>query len=178
MHPTKSVPVKNYELTAIFAGSLKESELKKEIEKLEKELGKLGKIKNKTTWENRPLAYKIQQEITGTYFICEFSSEASKIPELESALRIDQKIIRSLIFSTPKSYEWKEYSSEDLEHDLHKIKPVAEKTTPKKISSSSTVKKFKTTAPKKKVAEETKTPKKEKTAEIDDKKLDDILDDL
>jgi ribosomal protein S6 len=134
---------KNYELLALFAGNLKESELKKELEKIETEIVKLGKIKNKAVWANRLLAYKVAGQTTGTYFIAEFETEGKNIPEFENHLRLDPKVIRQIIYATPKTYVWKNYTSEDLEFDLKKIKGEIEipvkapevKTFPKKIAS-------------------------------------------
>ena len=178
MSPDNSNTSRNYELLAILAGSLKESEQKKELEKWETEISKIGKIKNKTVWENRPLAYKIKQEITGTYLICEFEASAENIKEFAEALRLDSKIIRHILYLTPKHYAWKEYAAEDLEHDLSKIKPKTEAAAPKKAFA----KKFKAPTPAKKLNAE-KAPSQEETkpkkvAEIDAKKLDDLLGEL
>ncbi|MDD3066810.1 MAG: 30S ribosomal protein S6 [Candidatus Gracilibacteria bacterium] len=134
---------KNYELLALFAGNLKESELKKELEKIEAEVAKIGKIKHKAVWANRLLAYKVAGQTTGTYFICEFETEGKNIPEFENHLRLDPKVIRQIICATSKKYVWKDYTAEDLEFDLKKIKGEKEieiklpevKASPKKINS-------------------------------------------
>jgi ribosomal protein S6 len=160
---------KNYELLVIFAGNLKESELKKELEKIETEVGKLGKIKNKAVWENHPLAYKIAGQITGSYFICEFATEGKRIPEFEDHLRLDAKIIRHLIYATPKNYVWKDYAAEDLEYDLDKIKgEVKEERKPA----------IKKPVEKKKSFKDIKVEKPAANVGKTDKQLDDILESL
>jgi len=158
LKPEKSE--KNYELLAIFAGSLKESVFKKELSKWEKEIQTLGKIEYKAIWEDRPLAYKIKKEIMGTYFICHFSADPTKILEFENTLRLDSSIIRHLIYATPKNYKWREYETIDLEHDPHKIvDESADVPVEKKIEKN--------------VSKKTSKP----TSNID-KKLDNILDKL
>jgi ribosomal protein S6 len=184
--PTKSPSLdnaKSYELLLILAGSLSETEQKKELEKWESEINKIGSIKNKTTWTGRILAYKVDGHKTGTYWVCNFLGEPKKIAELQNLLRLDLKVIRSLIYVTPKHYIWKDYSSEDLECDLSKIlpKPI-EKPRFKKFENKPKtfhhVRKAVVTSDTEetKVAEEAAPPTQ--TSEQLDKKLDDILGDL
>ena len=188
---------KSYELLLVLAGSLKDSEKKKQLEKWENEITKIGKILNKAVWNDRALAYKIKQEKQGTYLILHFETEGTKIAELESMLRLSPKVIRHLIYLTPKSYEWREYSEEDLEHDFAKLKPVEEEKE-EKVARKSFVKKSpikkdtEKTAPEAKIStdvretkavkEAKKVEKVEKKTKTDvgeiDKKLDDILEDL
>lgn len=172
----------SYELLVIFAGSLRESELKKELEKLEAELAKDVKVLNKATWPLRPLAYKIAGETTGNYFIANFEAAGEVIAKLENMLRLDQKIIRHLIAKTPKSYEWREYSEEDLEHDHTKLdvtEPAAEPRFVKKKPAAKKPAAGKPVAASKPAAKkiEKKPEAKSDTGTID-KKLDDILADL
>jgi len=172
----------SYELILVLAGSLNDAETKKQVEKWEEELGKIGKVLNKAIWEKRALAYKIKQESTGTYLVAHFEAAGKKIAELENALRLSPKVIRHLIYKTPHSYEWKEYSEEDLEYDFTKLEKDEDADKPAKRSYAK-----KKEAPKRTVAKKTEgkeeTPKAEKkevkadVGEID-KKLDDILADL
>lgn len=138
-----------YELLVIFPGSFKPSAQKAAIDKLDADVKKLGAISNKAIWENRPLAYKIARETTGTYFIVTFDAAPAAIPELTDMLRLDPQVIRYLVMKVPKHYAWKEYSADDLEHDFKKLdrdlfneeakadakKPVFAKKTPAKKPS-------------------------------------------
>ncbi|MCF7836576.1 30S ribosomal protein S6 [Candidatus Gracilibacteria bacterium] len=177
----------SYELLTIFAGSLRDSETTKELEKWEAELTKIGKILNKAVWTNRLLAYKIKQEERGTYLILQAEIEGEKIAELENNLRLDPKVIRHLICKTPKKYFWREYSEEDLEHDFKKLDNLEDDKMEKRFTKTkgpvrpaAFVKKVE---PKKTAAVEKEAIKKEvekpkaNVGEID-KKLDDILADL
>jgi small subunit ribosomal protein S6 len=177
---TTSATTISYEVTAIVAGSLKESEQKAAIEKIQKEIEKAGKVTNSAVWSSRPLAYKIQKEITGTYAIFIFAGEPDKIPELENTLRLDPKVIRYLIVKTPKNYKWTEYTAEDLEADYQKVnrdlfnedeeKPRAKKA----ISTKPVVKKVAPAAKAKTKPVEKRAASKEEI----DSKLDDIISDL
>jgi ribosomal protein S6 len=112
----------SYELLFIFPGSLKESERKAAQTKWKAEVSKLGKILNEAVWENRPLAYPINKEKTGTYVIWHFeAADTTKIPELDNALRLDPQVIRYMLLKTPKTYKFQEYTAEDLEHDYSKV---------------------------------------------------------
>ena len=186
MSSTSSQTEKVYEVLAIFAGSLKESDRSKEIEKLEKEISSLGKIGDKTIWENRPLAYKIKKEITGTYFICNFTASSEKITEFENFLRLNQKVIRHVLYAVPKNYEWKDYTSEDLEHSFTKEeaprKSFVEKPVIRKEIKVADIEKVKIDT--KESSEESskeiaEPPKKKESKDLNmNKKLDDILSDL
>ncbi|MFH1546670.1 MAG: 30S ribosomal protein S6 [Patescibacteria group bacterium] len=184
---------KSYELLLILAGSLPDSEKKKQLKKWEDEIAKIGKILEKTVWNDRALAYKIKQEEYGTYLIIHFETEGAKIAELENMLRLAPKVIRHLICLTPKNYEWREYSEEDLEYDFTKLKPTekeneeerkkpAEKSFVKKLPAKKEVKKAApetadTGTKETKVAKKAEEKPKADIGEID-KKLDDILADL
>lgn len=126
-------PTTDYELVALIPGSLKPSEAKRALEKLDAEVKKLGSVKNKTTWENRPLAYKMGQDTVATFAIYYFSAEPKVMREFADQLRLDPQILRSLIVKTPKNYTWKEYTEADLEWNYEKVvtkevkKPAAKK---------------------------------------------------
>lgn len=162
----------SYELLAIFAGSLRESEFKKELEKLEVELARIAKTLNKVVWASRPLAYKIDGEMTGNYFVTHFEAEGKEINKLDNSLRLDPKIIRHLICKTPKNYKWREYTEEDLEHDFTKLDRTEPAVEPRFVKKSAGAKRA---APAKKV--EKKIEPQADAGEID-KQLDDILADL
>lgn len=189
--------VKNYELLVIFAGSLKESDREAALAKWEKEVGLIGKIENKVVWTARALAYKIKRGATGTYLILHFAGDPTKIAELNSALRIEPSVIRHLIYTTPKHYEWREYEPSDLEYDLVKIRASADedaeakteltKVVEKKIATAkpaSTAAAIQKTTPSAKSVDTGKdrpAVKKEvnaKNSEENKKKLDSLLDEL
>ncbi len=165
----------SYELLAIFAGSLRESEFKKELEKLEAELARIAKTLNKVVWAGRLLAYKIDGETTGNYFVTHFEAEGKEINKLDNSLRLDPKIIRHLICKTPKNYKWREYSEEDLEHDFTKLDRTEPAVEPRFVKKGAAAAKRPAAATTKKI--EKKIEPQADAGEID-KQLDDILADL
>ena len=197
IHSTRSMTAKttnsakSYELLAVFAGSLRDAEVTKELAKWEAELAKIGKILEKAVWINRVLAYKIKQEERGTYLILQVEIEGEKIAELENNLRLDPKVIRHLICKTPKKYVWREYSEEDLEHDFKKLENLEDDKMEKRftktkgpIRPAAFVKKVE---PKKTATDDSEKIKEVVKKEVEkpkanvgeiDKKLDDILADL
>ncbi|MFH0776811.1 MAG: 30S ribosomal protein S6 [Patescibacteria group bacterium] len=166
----------SYEVLAILAGTLRESEVKKELEKWEAELAKLGKILAKIVWPNRPLAYKVAKNERGTYLIVHLEAAGKKIAELENALRLDPKVIRHLIARTPKQYVWRDYSEEDLEHDFTKLESAKPAPEPRFVKKKGSRTKPENAKPAAKKVEKEAEPTAN-AGEID-KKLDDILADL
>lgn len=177
---------KSYELLIVLSGALNSAEIQKQSEKWEAEVNKVGKIEHKALWELRPLAYKIGSEEMGTYLVYHFSAQ-DKLLELENSLRLSPKVIRHLLYVTPKYYEWREYTPEDLEHDFTKLstavkeeeqKPIKKKVfkpVAQKIEVPKIIKFSEKEAPK----VPAKVPEKSaKDAAELDKKLDDILDNL
>jgi len=166
-------PPTSYEILFILAGSLHDNETKKELEKWETELSKFAKVLTKAEWSRRDLAYKIASETTGTYFVAHFETDGTKIAEFDNSLRLAPKVIRHLIYKTPKNYEWVEYSNEDLEHDFTKLKSVVVKNEGHNEKSQ-----HGTPARKKTVKPIAKKTEKKTDAGTINKKLDDILADL
>lgn len=154
---------------------MKDSETKKELEKWEAELSKLGKILTKAEWGRRELAYKIAGETTGTYFVAHFEADGARIAEFDDSLRLDPKIIRHLVAKTPRNYKWVEYSGEDLEHDHTKLESVIAAKEEKNAKKSFGKRVFARKGVVKKV--ERRVEKKADSGVIN-KKLDDILADL
>jgi len=161
----------NYEIVAVFPGSLKESSRKKAIETATAEIAKVGKTIDQAIWAARPLAYKIGKEATGSYLICHIAGDSSKIAELERAFRLDTQVIRHLIYKTPKNYVWAEYTADDLEHDYTKLdRDLFNEKEDKKAPAKK--------APARKAAPVKKAEPKIVDKEATDKKLDSVLDKL
>lgn len=162
-----------YEVLVILRGTAKPSDTKKELEKIEKEIASIGKIEHKAVWENRPLAYKIKQELTGNYFVCVFTAEPAKIPEFDNQLRLDSAVIRHFLMTTPAGYVWRDYTAEDLEQDYQKVTKVFATDAATAPTKKPDVKKLPLKpAPKKKVE------KAADSKEDVNKKLDNILGEL
>ena len=97
---------KKYELVLILSSELTESEAEKSAEKIKSSLEKKeGKILFEDFWGKRDLAYKIQKQSTGFYFLYEMEIDGSRIQEIEEELRINKDVIRFLTTITPDDYK-------------------------------------------------------------------------
>ena len=88
----------NYELTVIIHPDLDEEATNQALEKIKdwivKSGGKIEKIDN---WGKRHLAYEIQKQNEGIYFLHYVSMPPAAVAELERNLRILEPVMRYLI---------------------------------------------------------------------------------
>ena len=89
--------------------------IKKILEKAKVEIVSMRK------WDDRKLAYNIRGIERGTYILCYFKAEGQKIQEIETSVRLSEKIIRALILSTVQM------TKEDIEKDTPAAKAEKEK---------------------------------------------------
>lgn len=170
-----------YELLLILSGSLAEAKRTELLAKIEKELKSLGTIKKSYLWENRPLAYKIKQDTTGTYFICHLAIRPAKTAELKNFLGLEADILRQLMIKVPPNYTLQEYQPEDLEADPLKFQ---KKAAPKFERKSSRNPARKNISQVKDPTPDTSSKKSQKGTEPakisvkDQKKIDDLLEKL
>ena len=87
-----------YELALIIKPSIDDSEIKKCITAIEKEITKAnGKIQSKDDWGKRKLSYKISKEDTGYYYFIKFSLDAQLVEKLEKYLSLETRVLRYLL---------------------------------------------------------------------------------
>lgn len=127
-----------YELMVILAPDMSQDETAKELDKIRKELKKLGgEIYHEDLWDVRDLAYVIKKYDKGYYAIFYFTLEDGKgLAEMEKDFRLNHKLIRHLIVKSPRNYEIKKLedlmlSEEDLKPKKREEKP---KRAPRKIT--------------------------------------------
>lgn len=72
-------------------------------------------------WDDRKLAYEIKGKNRGTYILCYFKVDGAKIQEIETSVRLSEKIVRVLILSTEQQ------SPEDIEKETPVTKLEKEK---------------------------------------------------
>jgi small subunit ribosomal protein S6 len=92
--------------------------IRKILEKAKAEIVSMKK------WDDRKLAYNIRGVERGTYILCYFRAEGQKIQEIETSVRLSEKIIRALILST------EQMTKEDIEKDTPAAKAEKEKQKP------------------------------------------------
>ncbi len=85
----------NYESMIIISPTLKEDESKKENEKITSFIEKNGgEIEKTDDWGKRRLAYEINKQADGYYFINHFKYDTAKIAELERTYQLNENVIR------------------------------------------------------------------------------------
>jgi small subunit ribosomal protein S6 len=90
--------VNQYENVLILDPTLEESEVEEKLEQLF-ELYKAEGVQIVETkdWGKRKLAYPIKKKDNGLYRVIRFDADPSVITELERRLKLDEKVMRSLI---------------------------------------------------------------------------------
>lgn len=91
--------MKEYEAVYIFDSALEESVVN---EKLDRYHGlvtsdEAGQVTAVDHWGKRQLAYAIDDHQNGYYVVTHFSTEATRLPEFERALKLDDDLLRYLI---------------------------------------------------------------------------------
>ncbi len=90
--------MRQYELVCIFQPDLDETGLAAALEKVQGWITEAGGSIDKTdVWGRRQLAYPIQKQTEGQYVLMETTMPPTLVSELESKMRIDQNIMRSMI---------------------------------------------------------------------------------
>ncbi len=91
-----------YELVLVLKASLSEAERKKLIDNVKEWLGKNVKVTKEESWGQKPLAYKIKNELAGFYHVLHLESDEEKGVEkgFEKRLMANDKILRFLLLRT------------------------------------------------------------------------------
>ena len=87
----------NYETVVIINNNLKQEEIKDEIEKIQKVINEIGEVTKIKDIGAKKLAYEIQKNKEGYYWIFEFNAEGIKIQELERFYRIEDNILGFIV---------------------------------------------------------------------------------
>lgn len=88
--------VKNYEAMLVFSVKNGEEEAKATFEKFKALIEKNGTIANVDEWGMRKLAYAINYETEGYYYVVDYSAEPEFPAELERVLGITDGVLRFL----------------------------------------------------------------------------------
>lgn len=92
--------MRNYELMFIVKTAVEAEGAKKVFETYQKAITEAkGKITSSKEMGQRKLAYPINKEINGFYYVIDFTAKAEDIKELNRRLRLDENIVRHLIIN-------------------------------------------------------------------------------
>ena len=84
-----------YELMTIFRPEMAETDVTKEVERVESALADRGaEITLSDFWGKRRFAYEIDHLNEGYYAVTRFSAEAGSFDDLDRALRLSDQVIR------------------------------------------------------------------------------------
>jgi len=90
--------VNNYELMVIIHPDLDEEAINQALDKIKDWINKAGgKIDKMDNWGKRHLAYEIQKQNEGIYYLLFVSLPPTSVAELEKNLRILEPVMRFLI---------------------------------------------------------------------------------
>lgn len=114
--PKGTVPLedmKKYELMVIIDADIGEAAIKKQLEKLRKQIEAFdGTIHYEEMWGLRNLAYSIKKRRQGYYAILDFMALPEHLREFDRTMRLDTDILRHMLSVLPKHYEPKDYVKE------------------------------------------------------------------
>ncbi|ONI40492.1 30S ribosomal protein S6 [Candidatus Epulonipiscium fishelsonii] len=95
--------MRKYELALVLVANLGEEDKLSELGKIKEIIARFGgQITNVDDWGKRKLAYeikKVQKYKEGFYYFIHFDAATSVPAELESRLRITERVLRYLVIS-------------------------------------------------------------------------------
>ncbi len=87
-----------YEIMFIIKSSMEESEIKKTAEELKKLInGKKSKVIEMTEMGRKKLAYPINKELSGFYYVLKVETDHDTIKEFDRKVSINENVLRHLI---------------------------------------------------------------------------------
>ncbi len=87
----------DYEMVVIFKPNLTEEETAALVERFKSLIEQHGYVTEVNEWGKRRLAYPIEKLNEGYYVLYTFTADVSLPAELDRVLRINDKVMRSLI---------------------------------------------------------------------------------
>lgn len=93
-----------HELVAIVDASLSQSEKEGAIKEVGQAIEKCGgKVINSQVWiEKQKMSFLMKKRPEGTYYLVNFEGGKEKFPELRRILKLNDKVLRSLIVKAEK----------------------------------------------------------------------------
>ena len=95
--------LKDYEILYIVRPELDEEQLQEAVSSVSRLIENLGGTSQKTdVWGRRRLAYEVKHLREGQYVLTDFQIEPTRVPEMESTLKISDMVFRHLIVRKPQ----------------------------------------------------------------------------
>lgn len=93
-----------YELVVIVDAALSQKEKEDTIKDVSQSIEKCGgKVINSQIWiEKQKMSFLMKKRPEGTYYFINFEGGAEKFPELRRVLKLNDKVLRSLVVKASK----------------------------------------------------------------------------
>ncbi|MBN1474080.1 MAG: 30S ribosomal protein S6 [Syntrophaceae bacterium] len=119
--------MKRYEVIAIAKSALPEEDITKLIDRIEgiivKDNGVVAKIDK---WGKRRLAYEINKEKEGYYFLFDFAGDGPMVTEIERNFKIDDRIIKFITIKKDGAVTREGIDAEIAAAEAKKAQPAAD----------------------------------------------------
>lgn len=87
-----------YEMMFIVKSTLEEAKIKEVANKLKDVITSMnGEVTNVNEIGNKKLAYEINKEVTGYYYVYNFNANNELVAELDRVARINENVVRHMI---------------------------------------------------------------------------------
>src|ERR1700719_571798 len=96
-------PLRDYEVLYIVRADLDDDKVQEAVKRVNTLIERSGGTVERTNlWGKRKLAYEVKHQKEGSYVLQDFSFDPGRVPELESALKITEEVLRHLIVRKPE----------------------------------------------------------------------------
>jgi small subunit ribosomal protein S6 len=94
--------LRDYEVLYIVRADLDDDKVQDAVKRVNTLIERSGGSPERTNlWGKRRLAYEVKHQKEGSYVLQDFQIDPPRIPELESALKITEEVLRHLIVRKP-----------------------------------------------------------------------------
>jgi small subunit ribosomal protein S6 len=95
--------LREYEVLYIVRADLDDDKVQDAVKRVNTLIERSGgKIERTNLWGKRKLAYEVKHQKEGSYVLQDFQLDPDRVPELESALKITEEVLRHLIVRKPE----------------------------------------------------------------------------
>jgi small subunit ribosomal protein S6 len=94
--------LRDYEILYIVRPDLEDDKVQDVVKRVNSLISRSGGSAEQTSlWGKRKLAYEVKHQREGSYVLQDFKIDPGRVPELESALKITEDVLRHLIVRKP-----------------------------------------------------------------------------
>jgi small subunit ribosomal protein S6 len=95
--------LRDYEVLYIVRADLDDEKVQDAVKRVNTLIQRSGGTVERTNlWGKRKLAYEVKHQKDGSYVLQDFQLDPDRVPELESALKITEEVLRHLIVRKPE----------------------------------------------------------------------------